>query len=462
MSADPSFRRLEEEEEGRKVSTSPESCWARLCKKVMRFAVSIALKLIVLGLFLGIVILLASPVDALSHALVDGLELALGKSHALVDGKVLALGIFVLTFPITTAVGFGVRIMIDLHPKLDKTASLIPINFSPNWFAFSRVCGSLLEDLGSITLVNDANHSVVWLYFLFTIFPVAEAVLEELAECWDCKMGGVQLDDLALGVVMEALQAVLFMYFADYSPEAVAFFGLMFAYQTATVIGKVLTKEPTPLEGNTTREKMSKFVEKYRVALGAMFAFALVQFALALVGVELSGEVQAVCAAIPWAIGLAMELELPAIKELRLNSRGIDDEQLIQLVKEASANGALPLLRKLYLHKNAIGDAGVTALAGAIASGALPSLTRLSLGGNEIGDEGMQAFAAAVGSGALPRLEYLFLSQNAIGDAGMSALAEAVRSGALPKLRSVSASSNPGNGAPLKEACGARRITCFV
>ena len=333
-------------------------------------------------LFLWIVILLARAVDALSHALVDGL--------------VLALGVFVLTFPLTTAVGYVVKCMLSVYPRLDKMASLLllTVDFSPNWYAFSRVVGSLFEDLGSITLVNDANHSMVWLYFWFTFFPVAEAVLEELAECCDLQAYKIQLDDLALGVTMEALQAVLFLYFADYSPEAKAFFGLMFLYQTAMVIGKVFTKDPTPITGKTTGDKIRAFVKKYQVPLGAMFAFALVQFSIALVGVELSDEVQAAFAAIPWAIGLAMELELPEITDLSLENESIDDKKLTHLMKELDDSENLGRLTRWNLSSNQIGDAGMIEFSRR--NDRFFQLSRLELNNNQIGDNGMVAFTQAL------------------------------------------------------------------
>ena len=63
-------------------------------------------------------------------------------------------------------------------------------------------------------------------------------------------------------------------------------------------------------------------------------------------------------------------------------------------------------LTELSLQGNKIGDAGVTALAGACASGALAKLTTLGLNGNKIGDPGCTALARRPSRGAeRPRTE---------------------------------------------------------
>ena len=68
------------------------------------------------------------------------------------------------------------------------------------------------------------------------------------------------------------------------------------------------------------------------------------------------------------------------------------------------------------------------AFASAIASEALPRLEKLFLYQNQIGDAGMSAFAGAIGaSGALGNLKDLYLFNNQIGDAGMIAFADAIK-----------------------------------
>ena len=66
----------------------------------------------------------------------------------------------------------------------------------------------------------------------------------------------------------------------------------------------------------------------------------------------------------------------------------------------------------LALHSNKIGDAGVTALAGACASGALAQLTYLALHKNQISDSGLEALAGALRNKALPALKTLHVDNN--------------------------------------------------
>ena len=116
-----------------------------------------------------------------------------------------------------------------------------------------------------------------------------------------------------------------------------------------------------------------------------------------------------------------------------------DDQEMGSVAASLSyahSRGAMGSLVGLDLSENAIGDAGLTALATAIGSGALPNLKNLVLSFNQynckIVDAGLTALADAVRSGALPNLDELRLDFNNIGDAGLTALADAVRSGALP------------------------------
>ena len=61
----------------------------------------------------------------------------------------------------------------------------------------------------------------------------------------------------------------------------------------------------------------------------------------------------------------------------------------------------------------------------------------LGLGGNQIGDNGMKAFAVAIGNGALPMLRELFLCHNNIGHDGIKAFADALGKGGLPALKQL-------------------------
>ena len=67
------------------------------------------------------------------------------------------------------------------------------------------------------------------------------------------------------------------------------------------------------------------------------------------------------------------------------------------------------LFQGLYLCENQIGDAGLTALAGACASGALAQLKTLYLHENQIGDKGLEAFSGALAGGSLASLETLVM-----------------------------------------------------
>ena len=101
----------------------------------------------------------------------------------------------------------------------------------------------------------------------------------------------------------------------------------------------------------------------------------------------------------------------------------------------ALESGALASLEELKLHRNNIGDRGMSALASACANGALPQLEKLWLGRNSIGDAGLSALADVVSRGALAQLTTLGLAQNQVGDTGLSSLAAAVGNGALNQLQ---------------------------
>ncbi|KAL1525018.1 hypothetical protein AB1Y20_019893 [Prymnesium parvum] len=85
-----------------------------------------------------------------------------------------------------------------------------------------------------------------------------------------------------------------------------------------------------------------------------------------------------------------------------------------------------PHLQVLLLSSNAIGDAGVAALADATAFGALANLEKLYMDNNRVGDVGMAALAASLGKGRLAKLAFVDLSCNRIRDHGVLALAEAI------------------------------------
>ena len=124
---------------------------------------------------------------------------------------------------------------------------------------------------------------------------------------------------------------------------------------------------------------------------------------------------------------------------------------MVQAVAAALGRGALPRLERLYLSGNAIGDAGLVALAPALRR--RPALEALHLGGNPLGDEGLAALVApplAAGApppttGGLAKLKALFLFDTQIADAGCAALAAALHSGALPALENLALHGIPAS-----------------
>ena len=82
-------------------------------------------------------------------------------------------------------------------------------------------------------------------------------------------------------------------------------------------------------------------------------------------------------------------------------------------------------IKLFQVAKAGTGDAGGTALARALKDHA--ELRTIDLRGNELGDETMLALAETLGSTTSKRLEVLRLDGNAIGDAGVGALAAALK-----------------------------------
>ena len=102
---------------------------------------------------------------------------------------------------------------------------------------------------------------------------------------------------------------------------------------------------------------------------------------------------------------------------LMLNDNMIGDVGVRALVHRCS-EGALPMLEKLYLARNRIGDDGMAAFA----NKGMRTLNELDLENNRIGDDGVAAFAAGCGPSVLPSLERLQLWLNHIGSVGVRAL----------------------------------------
>ena len=79
-------------------------------------------------------------------------------------------------------------------------------------------------------------------------------------------------------------------------------------------------------------------------------------------------------------------------------------------------------LQLLWLQENAIGDAGMSALASACAKGALAQCTFIGLGGNQIGDVGLTALALACASGALDKVAFIHLDHSRATETGKKAM----------------------------------------
>lgn len=117
----------------------------------------------------------------------------------------------------------------------------------------------------------------------------------------------------------------------------------------------------------------------------------------------------------------------------RLRELFLSINDLTDAAAEAVADAGLTSLVELDLRDNAIGDAGVRALA---SSPDLAELVTLWLVNNQIGDVGARALAE---SPHLGRLCELYLRYNRIGSAGAAALA---RSSRLPELEVLDLGNN--------------------
>ena len=173
---------------------------------------------------------------------------------------------------------------------------------------------------------------------------------------------------------------------------------------------------------------------------------------------KLSDKVDPLCAMIKSG-------SLANLKLLWLDDQPLGDAGMTAFAG-AIASGSMANLQALLLDDNQIGGPGMTALANAIANGSLGNLKQLHLDGNEIGDPGVSALAGAIASGSMANLRFLRLDSNEIGDTGMSALAGAIASGSLLSLQTLYVDKTNleygslGTEHPqLKAACEARGIS---
>tara|TARA_Y100000389_G_scaffold204964_1_gene261323 strand:+ start:163 stop:1182 length:1020 start_codon:yes stop_codon:yes gene_type:complete len=78
----------------------------------------------------------------------------------------------------------------------------------------------------------------------------------------------------------------------------------------------------------------------------------------------------------------------------------------------------LPLLTRLFLHKNYVGEAGATILANSLRGGHCPSLRMLDLSDNGVGNAGARSLAQVFPGAPCSSLQALNLCNNAIDDVG--------------------------------------------
>ena len=198
----------------------------------------------------------------------------------------------------------AICIYVPLHiPTLGICAVGCGSCFHPFVAAHSLAYTSLGEDIGAIFLLNDDAHAVHWLYFWFTLFPFLDVIASELAEC--CVVP-YRLDDLALGILLETFQCLVFLYFADFSVDAVGFFGVVLLFQVVMVAFKTCTKTPEKLEGGILDR-----ISQRRIPLYIMSKFATIQFFLKLANVDLNQRWQVSLAIIPGLTGMALARNSP-------------------------------------------------------------------------------------------------------------------------------------------------------
>lgn len=131
---------------------------------------------------------------------------------------------------------------------------------------------------------------------------------------------------------------------------------------------------------------------------------------------------------------------LGTLTSIGLSHNKIADEGAAALAR-ALARG-MPVLRRLELEENAIGDPGMASLADAMRPGGAPGLAMLRIGFNQVGDVGMLALARAWTEGGASQLHELHAASNCIGSTGLAALAEALDG--VRELRTLSLGSALG------------------
>jgi hypothetical protein len=144
-------------------------------------------------------------------------------------------------------------------------------------------------------------------------------------------------------------------------------------------------------------------------------------------------------------LGLANTESFPSLEELCLYHNELTAIGMWMLGRWPHARG----LKKLNIHSNPLGDAGVEALATIVASAPMPSLCDLNLAGVGVKAAGLRALAAA----PLAHLADLSLRSNKIGPKGAEALAQAPWLTGLSSLDVTSCAIGP---AGLRHLLGVR------
>ena len=146
---------------------------------------------------------------------------------------------------------------------------------------------------------------------------------------------------------------------------------------------------------------------------------------------------------------------LPMLRCLNLGGASLGDAGLAAL---SVALGSLPVLEDfVLLHCTQTGPTGLRSLAEAIAKHA--SLKKLCIRGCDLGDGAIVAFCSALVPRSARALQQLILNEEAVGDAGLWALAAALKRGAVPRLQTVYAlPSNEWSPAVVRAVSTARGL----
>jgi len=143
--------------------------------------------------------------------------------------------------------------------------------------------------------------------------------------------------------------------------------------------------------------------------------------------------------------GLAHTGNVLGLRTLNLSRNAITDVGMISLAS-ALASRSLPLLERLVLHDNRIGDDGMAALAPALRD--VCKLTTLVLHCNQLGERGVSSLMTIAAEALEPsppartrplcRLKQLDLDFNRLGDGGCATLTAAITGGLMPALVKLS------------------------